>query len=542
MRHYGLSVNFAKWNSTMDKIKGNIERLSSELHELFDVPILEDRRIKFEAKMEPYRGWVAQRDTVVEMARKEWNGADNMEEVEVPQTQLIMLFGVDEEDEALTVEVPGKPIKIKRQKKGKPGWGERKKEVLAAFEATNPKPPMPSALKDGVNLQSWQQILVGIRSFGYNIADVKEETLKPLAGDWRVAKYLEFVGFSTIKKRYNDTFLSEYAPLGKFFAHWLQIGASTGRFACYAPNVQQVPDHGVGGELRQAIVPSFGFLFVDADLSNIELRIAAELSGDTVLLNAFAGGIDLHSYTAEFMFSLRDRDDYMRAIDSGVTPKAWTDSHDAVVGGRAIEGHTYRDIAKTINYMVLFGGGANKLSSMLRIPLQDAKLLMRAHRDTYKIVMAWIAEQGERLTNYEARKTGRAYAVTRSGRRRWFDVPTMGDLPKTVTPEQAKEAQQKWTGQMAAVRRQLANHPIQGLAADIAKLVMALWHENFNSDDMHLVAVVHDEFIVEARDNPEVLARAQLALDACMQQALHTYLTNVNVGETHPTIVDWWKH
>jgi len=497
MSHFGVGVDRAVWNSVMGPINEVISRYEEEIHEKFDVPILQDRREKYMAKYEPYRAWIKERDDYITDAREAWG------------------------DQKF--------------------WGEEKKRVIEVFKKEYGVMKPPPAMKDGVNLGSWKQVLVGFQAMGFDFSSVKEEELAPYAGLNPVVQlYMDYVAHTTIAKRYNLSFLEKFAPLNRLYAGWFQLGTGTGRYSSHSPNFQQFPDNGPGARLRQAIIPSPGYCFVDADFSNVELRIGAELSGDAFLLEAFATGIDVHAHTAIVMFDLKNNREFLRATEGGMTIKGWTDSKNAVVGGKEID-KSYRQVAKKINYMLLYGGGRKRLAAELRVSEQDAKALLDLHFQAFKTIMTWIRNQGGALDEAVRRQQTRTYGSTRSGRRRWFSIPTLA-LPRDVTAEDALEAQQEWRKQMAGIRRQLVNGPIQGLSADISKFAMAEWHAKYNSEDMHMVAAIHDEFLLEVKDDPATVSRAQEALAECMLAGLHRYLHVVDVGEVHPTVERYWNH
>lgn len=497
MSHYGVSVDTEVWHSVMEPIGRVIQDYEEKLHEALDVPIMQDRHQKYLAKYEPYRAWVQARDEYLENAHRSW----------------------------------GK----------KKGWGEEKKRITGLFYEQHGKLTSPPAQKDGVNLGSWQQLLSGFRGLGYNVNSVGEEELSVYASTSPVIQlYLDYVSHTTIAKRYGKGFLEKHLLNGKLYAGWFQLGTGTGRFSSRDPNMQQFPDNGPGARLRHALVPSPGYAFIDSDFSNVELRIGAELSGDRFLLEAFATGADVHAHTAVVMFGLDKNPAYLKAIREGESSKHWTDNHNVVLGGKEIL-ISYRQLAKKINYMLLYGGGKRRLAAVLRIPEDDAKALLDIHYRSFKTIMSWIKKQGEALDTTFRLGNKRAYGVTRSGRRRWFTIPTL-EVSRNASAEEAMQARDIWRGQMAGIRRQLLNSPIQGLSADISKLAMALWHERYNSDDMHMVLSVHDEFVVEVKNTPELVKKAQEALAECMLEALHYYLKVVDVGEVHPTVERYWNH
>lgn len=497
MQHYGLAVDREKWLGIIDGIDQHANDLAAELHKHVDIAVLEYRRQEWLGKAQPYQEWAEGRDRLVKDAKAQWDAT---------------------------------------HKKSEKGWGEHKKDVLALYERVNPKPGSPPALKDGVNLNSSDQMQVAFRSRGHDLVSVKEEVLTPLASsDPVIQLYLDYKDFNTARTKYGLSYLVEHAPDGVIYASIQQIGAETGRFAVREPNIQQVPARGAGAHLREAIVSRQGYVFIDFDFSNVELRGAADIAPDPVMLAAFASGEDLHAKTAEVMFDLLRNPDYVAAPNK----KEWTDTHNAVVGGRELNGTTYRSVAKTINFGLLYGMGAGRLASTLRISVDSAKVLMSLYRETYKAAVAWLRKQGKRIEYPD--KDGRVFAATLAGRRRWFQVPKLV-LDKNTTADKARAALEDHKRQMAGIQRQLANHPIQGTSAEITKLAIALWQERYNCDDMRLVCAVHDELLVEVIDDPETIELARTRLAEVMREAFQHFLKTVDPGKIGGKTAYYWSH
>lgn len=511
MQHYGMAVDREKWLGIIGGISQRAEELAAQLHKEIDVPVLEHRKQQWLKKNEPYQEWVQAKGEALEVAKYIWDNT---------KTQLVQ----DYSDGTETYK----------------GWGDFKKSYMKKWQEENPKPVAPPALKDGVNLDSPAQILIAFRSRGHQINSAADEALAPLAEkDQVIQLYLDYKAHSTAKSKYGEKYLDEHAPGGVIYPSVQQLGTETGRFSFKEPNVQQIPSKGVGASLRTAIVPRPGYVFIDADFKNVELMITAWITRDTVMLQAFEEGADLHARTAEVMFGLRNNSEYLAALEAGITPKDWTEEHDAVVGGKTLAGTSYRSIAKTINFGLLYGMGAGRLAATLRIPVEAAKELMRLYRETYRVAVGWLRKQGDRVER--PNKDGRVYASTLAGRRRWFDVPVL-KLDKNTTAQEAQEALDKHKARIAEIRRQLGNHPIQGTSADITKLAIALWQERYNCPDARLVATVHDELLIEVRDEPGLIERANRHLGECMHEALTHFLVDMPAKVPVGAVAKYWKH
>lgn len=500
----GIPINTAKWQSIMSEIEVQVQTREARLHELFDVPILEDRQRKHEELSAPYIAWKQKREQDLLIYKERWQAVHP----------------------------------------GEKGWGEAKKAFLAIWQEENPKPKVPTPLKEGVNLGSGDQIRAALSGYGITVPDIKKETLRGVVSDPSgvIQEYLDYKAYSHIYSLYKGDFIDKHAPGGILYPEWNQIGASTGRFSSSNPNFQQIPARGVGAELRKAFEALPGHVFLGVDFSNIELRVAAGLSNDPFMLSAFNEGRDLHAETAVIMFDLNSNREYRSAIRSGMSSKDWTDNNAVMVAGKEVAGTTYRSTAKIVNFATLYGGGVMRLAATLHTSVSTARPLFRAHRDTFKVALTWLREQGDRIESAESRATGKVYVTTVSGRRRVFDLPKL-IIPTDATQEQVNEAKDEWKSKQARLRNQVGNAPIQGSSADILKLAMAIWMETYNDPNtMQLLAVVHDEFIIMVKNDPAIIARAREGLQDSMSRAYKHYINNVGPGKLDVKVSQYWDH
>jgi DNA polymerase I-like protein with 3'-5' exonuclease and polymerase domains len=521
---FGVQIDREGWLAVIERAEQRLQELSEVLYlgkdgpdgyEGLAVPILEVRRARYQEKWKPYEEWMKARDAFLATRRAEWEARGGSGAADLGAFK---------------------------------NWSEYKKWSLDWWYERNGRQARPTPLKSDVNLGSWMQVRDGFNALGIPVRGVSEEELEPYRNRHPlVGVYLEYSQWRKLvsvygqKKRRKDerSFIELLDENDRLHASYQQIGADTGRMSSYAPNFQQIPADGVGAELRKHVIAAPGYVLVVADFSNIELRIVAELSGDRFLLDAFASGEDVHAYTAKVMFGLSGEQ----------ATKAWTSSHNAVVGGRELASTSYRKVAKTINYMLLYGAGARRLASMLSIEEKDAEALLKLYYETFATAIGWLDQQKARLR--EARDAGesRVFAVTRSGRRRWLDIPPYPSIPQpgermsVEAWEKYEEARSEWRRQIAGLRRQLANTPVQGLSADITKLAAALWYERVGYHPaMKLVAVVHDEFLVEALDADGFPERAAAQLGEVMCEAMRAFLCRVDLGEVTPVITRHWEH
>jgi DNA polymerase I-like protein with 3'-5' exonuclease and polymerase domains len=310
--------------------------------------------------------------------------------------------------------------------------------------------------RDAINLNSPKQLKEAFHNIGVELTATNEREIG-IINHPAAKELLEYRKLQKIMSSYGETFLGEIHPFtNRIHPDWQQIGTATGRFSCKSPNLQQMPD-----EFRQC-VSLHDHSIVVADYSQIELRILAELSGDAKFMEAFQSGNDLHKATAAAMFSVPIED---------VTKEQ-------------------RFIAKTINFGLAYGMGPNKLMDILnqesmkegkgaRFQIRQVQVIMNRYKNTYRDVIAWLHQAGEL-----AFRNG--YSETMLGRRRYFERP----MPQNPT----------YLQDVASMKRQGANAPIQGTNADITKIAMVNLHNDLENYSYRakIIIQVHDEIVVLA--------------------------------------------
>lgn len=258
-------------------------------------------------------------------------------------------------------------------------------------------------------------------------------------------------------KKLLSTYIENLPPLldkeNRLHAEFLQAGTSTGRMASQSPNLQNIPLHSERGRaIRDAFVAPKEFVLAALDYSQIELRLAAILSGDEKLCEIFRNGRDVHREVAAMVF--------------GVDPE----KVDAEMRRRA----------KVINFGILYGMGVNALRTQLNSTTAEAHQFL----DNYFNTFTTLAEYLEKTKGF-ARKNG--YTETLFGRRRQF--PEM----KSQLPYVRAQAE-----------RMAINAPLQGTQSDIIKLAMVridqMLEEEGKREDVHLLLQVHDELVFEFRE------------------------------------------
>ncbi len=325
------------------------------------------------------------------------------------------------------------------------------------------------------NLDSTAQLLVHLKKLGFDLPDTEEETVKKYKSKHPVfAMLVDYRGYNTILKRYGEKFLSKIHPTtGRIHANFNQLEADTGRASSSKPNLQQVPSYDEDDpdsiDFRSCFKARAGYKLVTADFSQQELRILADCSQDPVLCKAYttvdANGkdLDVHTYTASVVFNIP----YDKINKKGFE----------------------RRTAKTLNFLLVYGGGAKTLAERLGIEEDEAQKII----DDYFARYAKIKKTLDKWANDTINK---GYSETISGRKRWLPLP----------PQDHAEFD-KIKG---AIKRQGKNNPVQGGGADVTKQAMIYVYNAIKDAgyDARILMVVHDEIVVEAReDQAEAVAK-----------------------------------
>ena len=263
-----------------------------------------------------------------------------------------------------------------------------------------------------------------------------------------VGEVLEYRQYAKLKSTYVDGLLKVISPDGRVRTSFQMTVTATGRLSSTEPNLQNIPTRTeLGSELRRMFVAGPGQILVDADYSQIELRLLAHISGDQAMVDAFRSGEDFHTVTAAHVFSVPVEE---------VTP-------------------AMRRAAKAVNFGIVYGISPFSLSQDLGVTVAEAKAYMGAYFHRFPGVKAYMDQVVER-----ARADG--YVETPMHRRR--------ALPEIKSSNHNMRS----FGERVAL-----NMPIQGAAADIIKLAMVRVHRQLKEAalEARLIMQVHDELIVE---------------------------------------------
>ena len=275
------------------------------------------------------------------------------------------------------------------------------------------------------------------------------DILEKLRGEYAIVDYvLKWRQYAKLKSTYVDGLLKTVGADGRIHTVYKQTETRTGRISSTEPNLQNIPVRTeLGRNMRKFFVAREGCVLLDADYSQIELRLLANLSGDRQMQEAFLSGADIHAATAAQVFGMP------REM---VTPEM-------------------RSAAKAVNFGLLYGMGAFSLSQDIHVSVRQANQYIQNYMAQFPSVGAFMEK-----TVDTARING--YVTTYFQRRR--PVPELLASNKMV---------------QAAGKRIAMNTPIQGTAADIIKLAMIYVYRRLQSDvpDAKLILQVHDELIVE---------------------------------------------
>lgn len=301
---------------------------------------------------------------------------------------------------------------------------------------------------------------------GYSTA---ADVLEKLAVEYPlVSKILEYRQLAKLKSTYADGLANFIEEDGRIHTNFQQTVTATGRLSSTDPNLQNIPIRmELGRMIRKVFLPKDGYVFVDADYSQIELRILAHMSGDEMLIQAYREAQDIHRMTASQVFH---------------TPfEEVTDLQ--------------RRNAKAVNFGIVYGISSFGLSQDLSISKKEAQEYIERYFESYPKIKEFLDGCVEK-----AKKDG--YSVTMFGRRR--------PLPEISS----SNFMQRSFGERIAM-----NAPIQGTAADIIKIAMNRVHRRLIDEGLksRLLLQVHDELLIEAA--PDEVDEVKKILDEEMKGA-----------------------
>ncbi len=291
-----------------------------------------------------------------------------------------------------------------------------------------------------------------------------------------VSAVMDYRMLSKLKSTYADGLIKEIREDGRIHTTFQNLVTATGRLSSTEPNLQNIPVRtDLGAEIRKMFVPKEGCVLVDADYSQIELRVLAHIADDKTMQQAFCSGVDIHTATASQVFGVPAEQ---------VTP-------------------LQRRHAKAVNFGIVYGISEFSLAEDIGVSRYEARAYIDNYLNNYRGVRSYMKRVVE-----DARNTG--YTETLYGRRRY--IPELKSSNFNIR---------------SGAERIALNTPIQGTAADIIKLAMIRVERALNESfpEAKLLLQVHDELIVEC---PEEIGKEVAALVSREMQTvaeLHVPLT-----------------
>lgn len=284
------------------------------------------------------------------------------------------------------------------------------------------------------------------------------EVLKKLEGEHEIiGLIMEYRHLAKLMSTYVDGLVPVVSEeSGRIHSNFNQTVTATGRISSTEPNLQNIPVRTeIGRELRKMFIAPSGKVLIDADYSQIELRVLAHVSGDENMINAFKNDEDIHKMTAAMVFNIPFEE---------VT---------------SVE----RTRAKAVNFGIVYGIGEFSLSQDLKVPIKVAKQYIEDYLKTYPSIREFMQN-----TISDGRKKG--FVTTMYQRRRY--LPELKSTNKNI---------------QAFGERMAMNAPIQGTAADIIKIAMVNVHKALKEKGLKakLILQVHDELIIECPENEKEL-------------------------------------
>ena len=309
------------------------------------------------------------------------------------------------------------------------------------------------------------------------------ETLEALRDYPLVEDILQYRAYQKLNSTYVEGLLKVMGEDDRVHTRFNQTEARTGRLSSDNPNLQNIPIRTeLGSQLRAYFIAKPGWVLVDADYSQIELRILAHITGDEHMQQAFLNGEDIHRSTAAKIYGIPQ---------SEVTPRL-------------------RSSAKAINFGIMYGKGAYSLSKDIGVSVKEADAFLKSYLAAFPKVSGYMDK-----TIADARACG--YVSTLFGRRR--ALPELTSTNHNIR---------------ASGERMARNTPIQGTAADVIKLAMVRVWRRLRDEKMEsrLILTVHDELIVEAPEAEAEKAAAILReeMEGCVQYAV-PLSTDVHIGK-----------
>ena len=416
-----------------------------------------------------------------------------------------------------------------------------------------------------INPDSNQQVLEAFKEMGLELEDTKAATLDnllreldPKCHEYEVISNLTgYRKMSKLVDSFGEALVDQVHPLTGRIHPSVEHVLTTGRISMSNPNLQQIPrgvpwvmtgdkekDEKIKKRdgLRECFKAKDGNSFLIYDYSAQELRVAASISMDRLMLQAFKEEKDLHSFSATLMYH-EDYEDFAKKVEDGDK-----------------EAKEKRTHAKIVSFGSLYGSGPSNLSKTLRVSMDEAKDIIRMYWDAYPELALAMPRYGELANKF-------GYSNTILGRRRYYtDNLTkikyieleqdpkvidkkVRDLKMTwlvedgpITRDNMRYAKKKIVDRFRAkINRESGNHHIQGTSADMMKLAAVAVRRSIAESKVNasIVGLVHDEVIVECAD--EDLEAVEAIVQQGMKDAMTYFCPNVPAEVDGHVSPHWMK-
>jgi DNA polymerase I-like protein with 3'-5' exonuclease and polymerase domains len=413
-----------------------------------------------------------------------------------------------------------------------------------------------SKKKDQIKINSPKTLQWLLELYGVEIPEKKDKVsgkvskttdtpnLKPLAKHYKVLPLLLlFRELDKRKSSYGAKYIEKYVnpATGRIHADYDPLATKTGRFACASPNLQQIP-HIV--EYRSCFVAPEGKKFVSADYSQIELRVAAELTGDEGFIKAFQSGADFHDATTALMFHLE------------MPPEDKKERKDWDKTEEGLHFKEMRGFAKRINFGIIYGMGAYALSMQTGLDANKDELrkrLIREKDDNDAFSEDWLEETVAKTDTAQdyIDKYCERFATLMVGLDAWGkDAAKFGEIRTWIGRLAKFSIDRKLKGSIAKAERNGKNTPVQGGAGEILKIALRLIYDAiYNAEvagmipvgSVTMVNIIHDEIILEVNDEPFTLNWARTILEKAMKESGELILKQVPCKVDADITTEWKK-
>lgn len=457
----GCYIDTGRWHGIIAKLREEEHRLKPELEKEF----APHHFAVMQQKVAQYNAWLAECERVKAEAERSYMG----------------LFA-----------------KGKVQQSCKQYCATAVSEWVVAHKA--PKKVTAKELAAPLNLGSHTQVKAAFTHMGISLSSTDVLALAEFKANPVIEKLLKWKKLHKFLTTSGENILSLIDIDGRIHPEFAQVGAETGRTASFHPNWQNLPkedDDHPELSIRRCIVGEGNNLLLTCDLPNIELRIAAELLNDPVMLHAFGQDKNLHEITAQKIFGLPDN----------VKPDK-----------------KQKQVGKTTNFGILYGQGASGLAVRLDVTKAEAETFIEAFKSVYRKA----SQELEELAN---KAVERGYSKTILGRKRFY---------KPLPPKPAYDSPEweEYSRARGHIRREGKNSPIQGTSADIIKVALLHLYRKL-PDDCKLINCVHDEVVVECpADRAEEVKKI---VQDCMMAGCRKFLKRVAISEMDVSVEKFWK-